>query len=59
VVVMGPTGGYLEYFYNEGVWMIEDMDGLRIYSSTACEFIQKVAGIYLSPSCLQVVDVKM
>ena len=50
VVVMGPTGGYLEYFYNEGVWMIEDTDGLRIYSSTACEFIQKVAGISLSLS---------
>jgi hypothetical protein len=44
VVVMGPTGGYLEYFYSEGVWMIEDIDGLRIYSSTMCEFIQKVAG---------------
>jgi hypothetical protein len=24
--------------------MIEDVDGLRIYSSTACEFMQKVAG---------------
>lgn len=46
VVLIGPTGGYLEYFYNEGVWMIEDIDGLRIYSSTACEFIQKVSGIF-------------
>jgi len=44
VVVMGPTGGYLEYFYNEGVWVIEDLDGLRMYSSTTCEFVQKVPG---------------
>jgi vacuolar protein sorting-associated protein 16 len=46
VVVIGPTGGYLEYFYNEGVWMIEDIDGLRIYSSTTCEFVQKVPGMF-------------
>ena len=49
VVIIGPTGGYLEYFYNEGVWMIEDIDGLRIYSSATCEFVQKVLGI--SPDC--------
>jgi hypothetical protein len=46
VVVMGPTGGYLEYFYNEGVWVIEDLDGLRMYSSTTCEFVQKVPGTF-------------
>jgi hypothetical protein len=45
VVVLGPTGGYLEYFYNEGVWVIEDIDGLRIYSAATSEFIQKVPGI--------------
>jgi len=45
VVVMGPTGGYLEYIYNEGVWILEEVDGLRIYSSNTCEFVQKVAGI--------------
>lgn len=46
VVVMGPTGGYLEYFYNEGVWVIEDLDGLRMYSSTTCEFVRKVPGTF-------------
>src|SRR5579859_3468712 len=45
VVVLGPTGGYLEYFHNEGVWVVEEIDGLRIYSTTTCEFIQKVPGI--------------
>ena len=45
VVIMGPTGGYLEHIYNEGVWVIEEVDGLRIYSSNTCEFVQKVAGI--------------
>jgi vacuolar protein sorting-associated protein 16 len=44
VVLIGPTGGYLEYNFNEGVWIIEDLDGLRIYSSTSSEFLQKVAG---------------
>jgi hypothetical protein len=44
VVVIGPTGGYLEYNYNEGVWIIEDLDGLRIYSSTSSEFLKKVPG---------------
>lgn len=44
VVVLGPTGGYLEYFHNEGVWVVEEIDGLRIYSTTTCEFIQKVLG---------------
>lgn len=46
VVVMGPTGGYLEYFFNEGVWIVEEVDGMRIYSSTTCEFVQKVSGIW-------------
>jgi vacuolar protein sorting-associated protein 16 len=44
VVVIGPTGGYLEYFYNDGVWIVEELDGMRIYSTTTCEFIQKVQG---------------
>jgi hypothetical protein len=44
LVIIGPTGGYLEYFHNQGVWVIEDIDGLRIYSTTTCEFIQKVPG---------------
>jgi vacuolar protein sorting-associated protein 16 len=52
VVVMGPTGGYLEYFYNEGVWVIEDLDGLRMYSSTTCEFVQKVPGTF-PPVCAE------
>lgn len=56
VVIIGPTGGYLEYMYNEGVWMIEDIDGIRVYSSTTCEFVQKVSGnlgdyIYLTGRC--------
>jgi hypothetical protein len=45
VVIIGPTGGYLEYFHNEGVWIIEDLDGMRIYSTTTCEFVQKVPGM--------------
>jgi vacuolar protein sorting-associated protein 16 len=46
VIVFGPTGGYLEYFYNEGVWIVEEIDGLRIYSATTCEFLQKVPGMH-------------
>ena len=45
VLIIGPTGGYLEYYYNQGVWMVEDIDGLRIYSSNKCELLQKVPGI--------------
>jgi vacuolar protein sorting-associated protein 16 len=45
VIIMGPTGGYLEYFHNAGVWIIEEVDGMRIYSTTACDFIHKVPGI--------------
>jgi hypothetical protein len=45
VVIIGPTGGYLEYFHNEGVWIIEDLDGMRIYSTTTCDFVQKVPGM--------------
>lgn len=47
VVVIGPTGGYLEYFYNDGVFIIEEIDGMRIYSTTTCEFVEKVQGIAL------------
>jgi vacuolar protein sorting-associated protein 16 len=50
VVVIGPTGGYLEYIYNEPVWMVEDIDGMRVYSSMKCDFIQKVPGLFL-PGC--------
>jgi len=45
VVIIGPTGGFLEYFYNEGVWAVEEVDGMRIYSSSVCEFVQKVPGM--------------
>ena len=47
LVVIGPTGGYLEYYYNEGVWVVEDINGVRIYSNSLCEFLQKVPGISL------------
>jgi hypothetical protein len=57
VVIIGPTGGYLEYFYNEGVWMIEDIDGLRIYSSAACDFVQKVPGTFCLSDLLLPVDI--
>ncbi|RSH95606.1 hypothetical protein EHS25_000698 [Saitozyma podzolica] len=42
VVVVGPSGEYLKYDYSPAVHLIGELDGLRIISSTSCDFLQKV-----------------
>ncbi|KAK4687137.1 vacuolar protein sorting-associated protein 16, partial [Tremellales sp. Uapishka_1] len=42
VVVVGPAGDCLRYEYPLSVYLVGELDGLRILSSTTCDFIQKV-----------------
>lgn len=43
IVMVGPFGDSIRYFYAGTVEMVSELDGLRIVSSDRLEFIQKVA----------------
>ncbi|KAI5475070.1 hypothetical protein MNV49_001946 [Pseudohyphozyma bogoriensis] len=42
VVMVGPFGETLKYFYSDPVHLIGEIDGTRILSSDSCEFLQLV-----------------
>ncbi|WVR04982.1 hypothetical protein IAU60_001994 [Kwoniella sp. DSM 27419] len=42
VVIVGPAGDSLAYDYPPAVHLVGELDGLRIISSSSCEFVQKV-----------------
>ncbi|ORY21590.1 Vps16, C-terminal region-domain-containing protein [Naematelia encephala] len=42
VVVVSPHGETLEYTYFPSAFLVGELDGLRIISTTNCEFLQKV-----------------
>ncbi|WVF72368.1 hypothetical protein IAT40_007183 [Kwoniella sp. CBS 6097] len=42
VVVVGPAGNSLRYDHPPAVHLVGELDGLRIISSSTCEFVQKV-----------------
>jgi hypothetical protein len=45
LLMVGPNGHWIKYSYAEpGLALLPDPDGLRIFSSTKCEFLQKVPG---------------
>ncbi|SCZ98560.1 BZ3500_MvSof-1268-A1-R1_Chr3-1g05464 [Microbotryum saponariae] len=43
VVMVGPFGETLKYFYSDPVHLIGEIDGTRIVSSESCEFLQIVS----------------
>ncbi|KAL0240233.1 hypothetical protein I308_106782 [Cryptococcus tetragattii IND107] len=48
VIVVGPAGDSLKYNYSPSVHLGGELDGLRVISSTSCDFIQKVPDSSLS-----------
>ncbi|KAK8870008.1 hypothetical protein IAR55_000578 [Kwoniella newhampshirensis] len=42
VVVVGPAGESLRYDYPPAAHLVGELDGLRVISSTTCDFMQKV-----------------
>lgn len=42
VWVVGPAGDWIKYSYNGAVHLAPEADGLRIFSSEACEYLQRV-----------------
>jgi len=43
LLMVGPNGHWIKYSYAEpGLSLLPDPDGLRIFSATKCEFLQKV-----------------
>lgn len=42
VTLVGPSADTLRYAYDTAVKLITDVDGLRIFSATECEYLRKV-----------------
>ncbi|ORY86132.1 vacuolar protein sorting-associated protein [Protomyces lactucae-debilis] len=42
LTVIGPAGDIVQYAYDAAVGLVTEVDGLRIFSQTLCEFLQKV-----------------
>lgn len=47
VLVLGPFGDWIEYKYKGHCAMIDEIDGIRLFSHKNCEFIQKVPGFFI------------
>jgi hypothetical protein len=44
VLVVGPYNESISYTYESSVFMVTEVDGVRIYSDKLHEFLQKVPG---------------
>jgi hypothetical protein len=40
--MVGPFGDYIKYSYDDAIYLIPEIDGVRVISSDKCEFLQKV-----------------
>ncbi|KXJ94396.1 vacuolar protein sorting-associated protein [Microdochium bolleyi] len=45
VNIVGPNGALARYFYEDGVHVITDLDGVRLLSNKVCDFLQKVPDV--------------
>ncbi|CAG8511137.1 12226_t:CDS:10 [Acaulospora morrowiae] len=45
VLMIGPFGGYIKYPYDYSIYLIPEVDGVRVISSDKCEFLQKVPNV--------------
>ncbi|KAF9530298.1 vacuolar assembling/sorting protein VPS16 [Crepidotus variabilis] len=48
VVLVGPFGDILQYFYSGPTFAITELDGVRVIGQEVCDFIQKVPASTLS-----------
>lgn len=42
VLMIGPNGAVLKYYYDGWVHLLPDVDGVRLVTNDVCEFLQKV-----------------
>ena len=42
VLMVGPNGSWLKYQFDEPIYLVPELDGIRILSSRLCEYLQKV-----------------
>ncbi|KAG0225975.1 hypothetical protein BGW42_003963 [Actinomortierella wolfii] len=45
VLMVGPHGDWIKYTYDDAIYLIPEIDGVRIISSEKCEFLQKVPSV--------------
>ncbi|KAI8351246.1 Vps16, N-terminal region-domain-containing protein [Mortierella sp. GBAus27b] len=45
VLMVGPFGGWIKYTYDEAIFLVPEIDGVRVISSEKCEFLQKVPDV--------------
>ncbi|KAF9430792.1 hypothetical protein BGZ94_003842 [Podila epigama] len=45
VLMVGPFGDWIKYSYDDAIFLIPEVDGVRIISSEKCEFLQKVPAV--------------
>ncbi|PKK73317.1 vacuolar protein sorting-associated protein 16 [Rhizophagus irregularis] len=45
VLMVGPFGDYIKYSYDDAIYLIPEIDGVRVISSDKCEFLQKVPNV--------------
>ncbi|KAF9899141.1 hypothetical protein BX616_003227 [Lobosporangium transversale] len=45
VLMVGPYGDWIKYSYDDAIFLIPEIDGVRIISSEKCEFLQKVPDV--------------
>lgn len=42
VLMVGPYGDWVKYSYDQPVWLLPEVDGVRVISNTQCEFLHRV-----------------
>ncbi|CAG8504867.1 16310_t:CDS:10 [Funneliformis caledonium] len=45
VLMVGPFGDYIKYSYDDTIYLVPEIDGVRVISSDKCEFLQKVPNV--------------
>ncbi|KAF9114225.1 hypothetical protein BGX27_011427 [Mortierella sp. AM989] len=45
VLMVGPFGDWIKYSYDDAIFLIPEIDGIRVISSEKCEFLQKVPDV--------------
>ena len=45
VHLVGPSGASSKYYYDAWVHLIADIDGIRVFTSDVCEFLQRVPDV--------------
>lgn len=44
VLIVGPYGDWIKYSYEDSIYLVSEIDGVRIMSNDKCELLQKVPG---------------